>query len=175
MNVAREGTVDLRWKRIMEENGNGKIGQGKLEGEISPDQDPTQPTDSQFKTHFEDLLIPVTEEEGEINSGQAPSIPILDNSFTFTEKETTQRGKNERKSFVGIGPALVAILPMIWLMFVHSLFNIFFESFYFPLALCYSKLTVLSKSDECMLCDNSRLISIMHSQAKLYDTLIIKT
>ena len=88
VNVAREGSVDLRWKRIMEENDCGKIWKAiNWKGEISTGHDATQPTDSQFKIHFEELLNPVTEEVGEVDCEQAPSIPILDDHFTFREME----------------------------------------------------------------------------------------
>lgn len=48
----------------------------------------------------------------------------------------------------------------------------FFDSLRFSLAWCYSKLTVLFESDDRMLCDNYRGISIMDTLTKLYDTLI---
>ena len=158
----------------MEENDCGKIWKAiNWKGEISTDQDATQPTDSQFKIHFEELLNPVTEEVGEVDCEQAPSIPILDDPFTFREMETALRGMNKKKTFVGISPALLMNLPMNWLMFFLTLFNVVFGGICFPLAWCYSKLTVLFKSGDRMLCDNYRGINIMDPLAKLYETLIM--
>lgn len=49
----------------MEDNDSSKILRAiNWKGESNPDQGRTQPTDGQFKTHFEELLNPVTEEEG---------------------------------------------------------------------------------------------------------------
>ena len=173
-NVAREGSTDLRWKIIMEENDSGKIWRAiNWKGEVGPDQSTTQPTDSQFKTHFEELLNPVSDEDGEPNFEQAPNIPILDDPFTFREMETALRNMKKKKSFVGISPALLTNLPMNWLMFFLTLFNVIFDSFCFPLTWCYSKLTVLFKSGDRMSCDNYRGISVMDTLAKLYDTLIM--
>lgn len=70
------------------------------------------------------------EENGEINFEQAPNIPILDDPFTFREMEIALRGINKKKSFVGISPALLANLPMSWLMFfLHCLILFFFIVF----------------------------------------------
>ena len=172
--AAREGNVDLRWKRIMEENDSGKFWKAiNRKGEISPDQGSTQPTDSQFKTYFEELFNPVTEEDGEVSFEQTPNIPIMDDPFMLREMEIALRGMKKKKSFVGLSPALLVNLPMNWLMFFLTLFNVVFDSFYFPLDWCYSRLTVLFKSGDHMLYDNYRGISIMDTIAKLYDTLIM--
>ncbi len=94
-NVAREGSVDLRRKRLMEENDCGKIWKAiDWKDEISSNEGSTQPTESQFKIFFEELLNPLMEEVGEVNFEQAPSIPIVDDPFTFREVETAVSGIN---------------------------------------------------------------------------------
>ncbi|MPC75122.1 hypothetical protein E2C01_069507 [Portunus trituberculatus] len=86
MNVARERSGDQRWKRLMEENDSGKIWKAvNWKGEINPNQGIAQFTDSDFKTHFEELLNPGTNDEGEIVFEEAPYIPILDDPFTSRE------------------------------------------------------------------------------------------
>ena len=77
----------------------------------------------------------MTEEDGEVNFEQAPSIPILDDQFTFREMETAMRGMNKKNSFVRISPVLLVNLPMNWLIFFLTLFNVVFDSFLFPTSL----------------------------------------
>ena len=61
----------------MEENDSGKFWQViHWKREISPDEGTIQPTDNQFKTHFEEILNPVTEEDGKVNLSRHQVFPF---------------------------------------------------------------------------------------------------
>ena len=58
-------------------------------------------------------------------------------------------------------------------MFLLTIFNVVFSWGTYPISWCYSKLIVLYKSGDRLLCNNYRGISIMDTFSKIYDTLIL--
>ena len=102
----------------------------------------------------------------------APYIPVLDDPFSMQEMMEAVEGGNKNKSYSGICPGIVKILPELWLSFFLFIFNIVFMNMCYPVMWCYTKLVQLFKSGNRMSCDNYRGISIMDTLAKVYDTLI---
>ena len=184
-NVAREckrpnphreygNNLQPRWKRIMDEKDSKLIWQAiGWKGEIFDNSENTQPSDDEFKLHFEQLLNPGGDSVEVPNIDEAPYIPVLDDPFSALELEQAIKAINIQKSFVGISPGLLTHLPITWFSFLLTLLNAVFQCFCYPLGWCYSKLIVLFKSGNRMLCDNYRGISIMDTLSKLYDTLIM--
>ena len=163
-----------RWKRLMEENDCKTIWKAiNWKGEINTNREIEQPSDNAFKTHFERLLNPSGEDFSELDVEQSPYIPLLDDPFTPRELDQAINSMNKNKSFIGFSPALLVNLPVTWLMFLLTLFNVVFQGFCFPITWCFSKLIVIFKTGDRMLCDNYRGISIMDTLAKVYDTLIM--
>ena len=134
-----------------------------------------QPPDNVFKYHFEKLLTHDDSAvlENHIDVETAPYIPVLDDPFVYSEMENAISSLNKNKSYAGICPGILKLLPFSWFMFLLTLFNTVFTQSYYPLAWCYNKLFVLFKSGDRMSCDNYRGISIMDTLAKMYDTLIL--
>ena len=135
----------------------------------------SQPSDSEFKNHFERLLVQDNEPTGAdlCDIGNAPYVPILDDPFVYSEFDKVLNSVNSNKSYSGICPAIFKALPITWLMFFMSIFNLVFTQCLYPISWCYNKLFVLFKSGDKLSCDNYRGISIMDSLAKIYDTLIL--
>ena len=77
------------------------------------------------------------------------------------------------KSYTGICPGLLGQLPITWIMFLLTLFNIIFQRLIYPVQWVYSKLVVLFKSGDRMACGNYRGISIMDTLAKVYDKMLL--
>ena len=77
------------------------------------------------------------------------------------------------KSYTGICPGLLKNLPILWLIFFLTLFNVAFQGLRYPIQWTYSKLVTLFKSGDRMCCGNYRGISIMDTLAKVYDKLIL--
>lgn len=135
--------------------------------------DAENPDDEQFKEHFEKLLNPPDVENLDNDVPEsAPYIPILDDPFTPSELDQALCNMNTNKSYSGLCPGVVKNLPVLWLSFLLSIFNAVFNSWCYPLAWCCSKLVVLFKSGNRLLCNNYRGISIMDTLAKIYDTMI---
>ena len=74
------------------------------------------PTDSEFKTHFQNLL---NEEHlgEECDTTNSPYVPLLDDEFSMMEFRQATGSLNKKKSYIGICPGLLNILPANWMMF----------------------------------------------------------
>ena len=122
-----------RWKRIMDEKDSKVIWQAiDWKGEICDNSSRTQPSDDEFKLHFEQLLNPAGNNVEILNIEEAPYIPVLDDPFTASELEQAIKAINVQKSFVGISPGLLAHLPMTWFLFLLTLLNAVFQCFCYP-------------------------------------------
>lgn len=84
----------------------------------------------------------------------------------------TVESLNINKSFLGICSGIFRNLPMSWLVFFLTILNFVFMRCY-PVEWCYSKLIILFKSGNRMLCNNYRGNSIMDTLAKIYDVLLL--
>ena len=157
------------WARILE-NRDPKIIWKSLNWKGTFDNvEETHPSDDSFKDHFEHLLneneinVPINN----IDVETAPYIPVLDDSFSPIEMEKALENLNQNKSYSGICPGILKILPVTWFIFLLTIFNLVFTQTCYPLKWCYSKLVVLFKSGDKMSCDNYCGISIMDTLAKI--------
>ena len=133
-----------------------------------------QPEESTFKTHFEQLFSQDNDMNNEhIDLETAPYIPVLDDPFLPVEMDNAVKSLNSNKSYSGICPGILKVLPLSWFLYFLTIFNIIFTQTFYPCLWCYNKLFVLFKSGDRMSCDNYRGISIMDTLAKIYDTLIL--
>ena len=162
------------WSRILESQDNKLLWRsvnwkGSLEVENKE-----RPSDSNFKEHVEKLLNPKdTSDIGEeVLENSLPYIPVLDDPFSMQEFMESVNGINKNKSYSGVCPGIIQMLPESWLSFLLLLFNVVFMNMNYPVLWCYSKLVLIFKAGNRMLCDNYRGISIMDTLAKIYDALI---
>ena len=162
-----------RWKNLLEKNDSSTIWKAINWNGIISEKDSIQPEDGQFKIHFENLLNPNSNDASESDFEDSPHIPVLDNPFTLPEMDVAMHQLKAGKSYTGLCPGLLIQLPIIWLIFFLTLFNIVFQGFKYPVQWSYSKLITLFKSGDRMCCGNYRGISIMDTLAKVYDILIL--
>ena len=80
---------------------------------------------------------------------------------------------NKNKSYIGVCPGILALLPISWFLFFLTIFNLIFTTITYPSKWAYAKLFVLFKSGSKLDCNNYRGISIIDSLAKLFDLLIL--
>lgn len=102
-----------------------------------------------------------------------PYIPVLDYPFSMNELNRAIINTNKLKSYTGVCPGVVGMLPYFWLLFVLTVFNIVFTRVQFPIIWCYRKLVIIFKLGNRMLCGIYRRISIIDSLAKIYDHIIM--
>ena len=161
------------WKRLLDSNDPSLIWKTiNWKGELCKKNIET-PSDEQFNVHFKNLLNFNTDEQPEPNLDNAPYVPVLDDPFSLLELENVIKEEKVGKSYTGICPGLLRILPVNWIIFLLSLFNIIFQQFSYPTQWMYNKLVVLFKSGDRMDCGNYRGISIMDTLAKVYDKLLL--
>ena len=161
-----------RWERILATK-DPKIIWRSVGWKGKPIEDTSdQPSESEFKIHFENLLG-----NGNANLdcdfSNAPVIPVLDDPFHYNELNKAVKGVNKNKSYVGICPGIISILPIPWLLYFLTLFNLIFKTLTFPSDWSFSKLFVLFKSGTKRDCNNYRGISIVNSAFKLFDIMIL--
>ena len=162
-----------RWKRLFDKN-DPKITWKAINWKGQIVDDDTQPSELNFKMHFEELFNPVSVDfNPSIDVSSSPSIPLLDDPFSIQELDMTVKSLKKDKSYVGLCPGLFAVLPLTWLIFFLSIFNFLFCNFMYPFSWCHNKFITLFKSGEKMDCSNYRGISIMNTLAKIYDTLLM--
>lgn len=109
--------------------------------------DHEQPNEEAFKAHVENLLNP--------------------------ENCLDIHGVNENKSYSGVCPGIIGILPFSWILFILTIFYVVFTHVQYPVIWCYSRLIRIFKSGSRMLCSNFRGISIMDSLANIYDRILL--
>ena len=162
-----------RWKNLIERNDSSTIWKAiNWKGKMS-ENDTVQPRDEQFKLHFENLLNTDQRNVPDIDLTDSPHIPVLDDPFTLSELNSALKELKTGKSYMGVCPGLIGRLPILWLIFFLTLFNVAFQGLRYPVQWTYSKLITLFKSGNRMCCGNYRGISIMDTLAKVYDKLIL--
>ena len=109
-NDDRWDTNNPRWKRLLDTSDSKVIWRAiNWKGEISQTGS-SQPSDVDFKTHFETLLNPKINDVDEIDhvkTDAAPYVPVLDDPVTLSELEDVIKNVNTSKSFTGICPGLL--------------------------------------------------------------------
>ncbi|MPC54497.1 hypothetical protein E2C01_048416 [Portunus trituberculatus] len=95
-----------------------------------------------FEEHVEKLLNPkdTPNIEEVVLENSVPYIPVLDDPFSMQESMESVNGINKNKSYNGICPGIVEMLPKLWLSFFMLLINIVFMNMKYPVMWCYSKL-----------------------------------
>lgn len=162
-----------RWKRLLDTNDTKLIWKSiNWKGDIE-ENDYDKPNENQFKEHFENLLNPETIRCDESDISNVPYIPLLDDPFTSEELMQATESVNINKSYCGLCPGIIRMLPVSWFVFFLTLFNVIFSGAVYPQKWCCSKLTILFKSGSRMLCGNYRGISIMDTLAKIFDIMIL--
>ena len=160
-----------RWKRLLNDNDQKKIWKSiGWDGGIDEKQ-AEQPSDEEFKIHFEQLLNPPgNEDEEPLDVSDSPYVPLLDDPIEEEEVEEAAKTCKESKSFIGITPAIFKCFPTVWILYVTQILNIVFcsENLTFPIKWCYNKLIVLFKKGIRWICGNYRGISIGDTIGKLY-------
>ena len=164
-----------RWERLLESQDLKTIWKSlNWRGTFDNKEGPT-PSDDEFKVHFERLLSQETPPSDEVynNINTAPYVPILDDPFSYSELDSAISSMKSNKSYCGICPGIIKMLPITWFIFFLSIFNHVFTQCFYPFNWCYNKLFVLFKSGNRHSCNNYRGISIMDSLAKIFDVLIL--
>ena len=163
-----------RWARILESKDPKTIWKSVNWRGTFDNATETQPSDNAFKNHFERLLSQNDHiNENYVNTEDAPYVPFLDNTFDYSELENAVKSLDPNKSFSGICPGILKSLPLSWILFLLTVFNLVFTQTCYPLKWCFNKLFVLFKSGDKMSCDNYCGISIMDTLAKIYDILVL--
>ena len=140
-------------------------------GEFSRDVSNEAPTDSQFKEHFESLLL----SDDEITIPYSDSyMPITDDEITPNEviQELSKLKTNKAAGPDGIPPGIMKWLPVEWLLLMTHVFNIIFSSATYPKIWSVAKFFVIFKKGARADTNNYRGISILNAMAKLYDSVI---
>ena len=115
-----------RWARILERNDPKVIWKSLNWKGSFDDIEKTQPSDSVFKDHFERLLVQNDNSDivNDVNMNTAPYVPVLDDPFSPSELETVTMALNSGKSYSGICPGIVKVLPVSWFIYIYYLFLI---------------------------------------------------
>ena len=129
------------------------------------------PSDEEFKTHFETLLNPGNVPPIDLNIDDCPYIPILDDNFTPMEVELAMKSA-KNKGYSGVATGLFRFITVPFLVYITQVLSLIFTSAAFPSLWCYNTLIVLFKSGSRAMCGNYRGISIMDSLSKIYDILV---
>ena len=82
----------------------------------------------------EEFVIPETCED----------VPCLDSKITQDEVEDAIKAAKKNKGYIGVDPGFLKILPVTWILWIVSVFNIIFTGSY-PAMWCLSKLIIQSK------------------------------
>ena len=98
-------------------------------------------------------------------------VPLLDDPISPLEVDDVLNKRlkaNKGCGPDGVPPGIFKILPITWILFLTSLFNMVFSTIY-PQKWYFSRLIVLFKKGLLSSCNNYRGISIMNNIAKIYD------
>ena len=133
-NAERWGPDQERWTRLIESADDRTIWRaigwnGCLERESAVDD--RRPSDAEFKMHFEALFRTENHYVLNIDTQEAPFIPLLDEPFTPREiGDAIKCTKN--KSFIGVCAGLLRWLPANWIDAILHILNRVFTSAQYP-------------------------------------------
>ena len=162
-----------RWNSLLEADDPKAIWKAiNWSGCIQIDQHAEQPTDEEFRSHFESLLNPQPCARLVVN-GQT-YLPITDDPIQPQEVQAVLNALKSNKSggLSGIPPGALKLLPPDWTIFLTHLFNAILLSRQYPSEWSMSKLITLFKKGTRSSCDNYRGIALMDSIAKTYDAVL---
>ena len=169
-----QDTTKTRWQRIMECEDDSLLWKAiDWKGQFDPTNinNDTQPSESEFRKHLEDLLNPPSRNEQLDLSNYHVSVPILDKKIEVKEVEDVQTKQVKPDKSCGPdgnSPGVFKLLPSVWISFICLLYNMVFVAGY-PIAWTVAKLIMLFKKGARLDCNNYRGISIINAIAKIYD------
>jgi hypothetical protein len=159
-----------RWKRLIDTGDARTIWRAiGWNGCLNDQSNEQMPSDVEFKTHFESLLM--KNQTMQCNTENCPYVPLLDDEFSPVETERAIKCLKE-KSFSGVCAGLFKCLPLHWIIYLTQLFSVIFANALYPDIWTHNPLVVLFKSGLRSDCGNYRGISIMDTAAKLYDNIL---
>ena len=175
----KEWNTDIaRWRRLMESDSPKDIWYAiNWKGELNRKENKSSPSPTEFKNHFEKLLlVPETNTSDASNVENLPSpyIPLLDDPITPEEFETAvyKGDPNKACDRQGNSPGVTRILPPAMLVFILQMFNVILQSSVIPMEWGLSKLITLFKRGKTSLCGNYRGIAINDILFRLFDKII---
>ena len=144
-----------RWRRLLELDSPKDIWYAiNWKGELKRKENKSQPSPSDFKDHFEKLLL-VPEETTPVSSADASTaveqsttyIPVLDDPITSQEMDIALHDVDPNKACDRSrnSPGVTRILPPAVLLFILQMFNIILQSSLIPIEWTLSKLITLFK------------------------------
>ncbi len=169
------GDDSHRWENIISSR-DSKTLWASIGWDGKMDQHPTDnaPSDEMFQAHFEDLLNQQHTPVQDLPTHGAPEIPVLDGPITYTEYlEAASKCKPDKAPGCdGIPPGIFRLLPVEWILYIVTLFNIIFTSGCYPAQWCFSRLVTVFKKGQRSLCSNYRGIAVTDSITKLFDCIL---
>ena len=108
-----------RWERILKTQDLKTIWKSLNWRGTFDNLEGSTPPDNEFKGHFERLLVQETPPSYEVLNkiDTAPHMPILDDPFSYVELDSAISSMKSNKSYSGICPGILKILPITWFMF----------------------------------------------------------
>ena len=139
----------------------------------SPPDVSESPTDEQFASHFESLLNPPHGRDEIIIPRTNITIPVLDSDISPDEVSEGIKSLKPNKAAGpdGVGPGLLKMLPIAWIILITLIFNVVFHGIYL-LAWMTSKFFAIFKKGSRNDPGNYRGIGVLCALAKLYDVIL---
>ena len=171
---ANNQTYINKWTHYLETRDDKAIWRDiNWKGQFNNHNDDHKPTDDQFKEYFGNLLTADNQFSPlNVDISSAAYIPQLDDPFSPDELYSATQKLKSGKSFIGVCPGLLKLLPINWMVSLLMVLNVIFCNAYCPAAWCTNKLITIFKGGNPLSCCNYRGISIMETCAKLFDVLI---
>ena len=173
---ARPLHMGNRWQTLLQQNDSREIWKAiNWKGDIAMHDQGEAPSDHEFKTHFEDLLNPAEVEPLTQPDLQGfPHIPVTDDPINPQEVcDAINKSKaNKSGGPSGVPPGLLKLLPINWIFYLTTLFNVIFTCGTYPSSWACSRLVTIFKKGVRYCCGNYRGISVMDCVGKIYDSVL---
>ena len=131
-----------RWRRLLNSGDAKSVWEDNIREPIE-----MEPTENEFKKHFENLLNPANHIPLESNYDDCPYIPILDDAISVGEvKESIKEtNPNIAADINGIPPGIFRHLSISWIITLTFIFNVAFNLLLLPLSWASLKFIVIFK------------------------------
>ena len=161
-----------RWQRILDTNDDRLLWEAiDWKGDIR-DSKANHPPDLAFKQHLEEVMNPDNISHISPNDYDTDIyVPILDDPIEPAEVDHVlkkQIKSNKGPGLDGLSPLIFKYLPVQWILMLTVILNNIFYAGY-PASWTFSKVKMLFKKGDRMVCDNYRSISIINCMTKIYD------
>ena len=166
-----------RWERLLQDEDDSRVWKAiDWKGNVTAIDgvSESQPSDVEFKTHFETILNPTQPVTDYPVIETNVIIPILDDPITPQEViNQIQRSKPDKACGPdGLTPGVFSMLPAQWILTLVSLFNNIFFSGQYPTSWTRAKMFTIFKKGDRVNPSNYRGISVANAIAKLYDMVL---